>query len=156
MQYVEISENESQNEVLFGDVLFTTSSETPDEVGLSSVLLDEIPNLYLNSFCFGYRFNNISNINPRFYKYYFRSTKFRKAIVKLAQGSTRFNLSKTRFLKLKVFIPLKEEQNKVVKILESLDRVALASQNNLNKNFNMKKYFLSNIFNIDFHSEDIE
>lgn len=44
-----------QNKVLFGDVLFTTSSETPEEVGMSSVWLENAENIYLNSFCFGYR-----------------------------------------------------------------------------------------------------
>ena len=44
-----------QNEVKAGDVFFTTSSETPEEVGMSSVLLENSDNTYLNSFCFGYR-----------------------------------------------------------------------------------------------------
>lgn len=44
----------SQNKVLFGDVFFTTSSETPEEVGMSSVWLENADNTYLNSFCFGY------------------------------------------------------------------------------------------------------
>ena len=47
--------DDSQNKVLFGDVLFTTSSETPEEVGMSSVWLENSDNTYLNSFCFGYR-----------------------------------------------------------------------------------------------------
>lgn len=45
--------DDSQNKVLFGDVLFTTSSETPEEVGMSSVWLGNAENNYLNSFCFG-------------------------------------------------------------------------------------------------------
>ena len=47
----------TQNEVKYGDVLFTTSSETPEEVGMSSVWLGHTPNIYLNSFCFGFRPN---------------------------------------------------------------------------------------------------
>ena len=45
----------TQTEVKYGDVLFTTSSETPEEVGMSSVWLGDTPNTYLNSFCFGFR-----------------------------------------------------------------------------------------------------
>ncbi|MDR6921089.1 restriction endonuclease S subunit, partial [Chryseobacterium sp. 2987] len=48
--YVRINETENQNRVKYGDILFTTSSETPEEIGMSSVLLDEIDELYLNSF----------------------------------------------------------------------------------------------------------
>ena len=44
-----------QNEVEVGDVFFTTSSETPEEVGMSSVLLEKRGKIYLNSFCFGFR-----------------------------------------------------------------------------------------------------
>ena len=44
-----------QNTVHYGDVVFTVSSETPEEVGMSSVWLGNQQNIYLNSFCFGYR-----------------------------------------------------------------------------------------------------
>ncbi|HFR3343814.1 TPA: restriction endonuclease subunit S, partial [Streptococcus suis] len=47
--------DEKQNRVLWGDVFFTTSSETPEDVGLSSVWLGQADNIYLNSFCFGFR-----------------------------------------------------------------------------------------------------
>src|SRR5690625_2128186 len=58
LDYVYINEDERQNKVQYGDVFFTTSSETPDEVAMSSVLLDEVEEVYLNSFCFGFRLNN--------------------------------------------------------------------------------------------------
>lgn len=44
-----------QNRVKKGDVFFTTSSETPEEVGMSCVMPENKDNIYLNSFCFGYR-----------------------------------------------------------------------------------------------------
>ncbi len=50
--FVKIDKGENQNKVKYGDAFFTTSSETPDEVGMSSVLLDEVSETYLNSFCF--------------------------------------------------------------------------------------------------------
>ncbi len=40
-EYVEIGKNENQNRVKIGDVFFTTSSETPEEVGMSSVILEK-------------------------------------------------------------------------------------------------------------------
>lgn len=49
---VQISNDEKQNLVQFGDIFFTVSSETPEEVGMSSVLLDNVSNTYLNSFLF--------------------------------------------------------------------------------------------------------
>ena len=79
--------NSRQNTVAYGDILFTTSSETPNEVGFSSVLLNEVDNLYLNSFCFGYRLINFNSLIPQYAAYYFRSNIFRKKMYKLAQGS---------------------------------------------------------------------
>ena len=48
---VRIGNNENQNEIKLGDILFTGSSETPEEVGMASVVLDDLSGYYLNSFC---------------------------------------------------------------------------------------------------------
>src|SRR5690606_30656052 len=49
-----ILKNENQHKVKYGDIFFTTSSETAYEVGMCSVYLGDDDELYLNSFCFGY------------------------------------------------------------------------------------------------------
>ena len=88
-----------QNEVKKGDVFFTTSSETPEEVGMSSVWLGKSENVYLNSFCFGFRLKD-SEISGLFMSYYFRSEIGRREMATLAQGATRYNLSKENFYKI--------------------------------------------------------
>ena len=61
---VKVGDDEKQNTVQYGDVLFTGSSETPDECGISSVLTTETDEkLYLNSFCFGFRLNDKSQFS---------------------------------------------------------------------------------------------
>lgn len=121
-ELVSISEKEKQNEILYGDCLFTTSSETPEEVAISSVFLvkNEEPH-YLNSFSFGYRFNYLEAIDPKFYGYYFRGSFFRKATFKLAQGSTRYNISKNKLTEIKIHIPPLKEQQKIAEILSTVD-----------------------------------
>lgn len=47
--YVNINPGESQNKAIKGNLFFNGSSETPEEVGMCSVLNEDIPNLYLNS-----------------------------------------------------------------------------------------------------------
>lgn len=118
---VKIMEDEEQNLVKFGDIFFTTSSETPNEVGISSVLLSKCGILYLNSFCFGFRLNNFEILSPYFAVFYFRSDCFRKQIFKLAQGSTRFNISKTEVLNLNIKIPNLSEQQKIAEVLTACD-----------------------------------
>jgi len=113
--------NKSQNEVRKGDLFFTGSSETPEEVGMVSVLDQNVEDCYLNSFCFGFRLNNEININPLFLAYYLRSPIMRNKIMILAQGSTRFNLSKKEILKLKIEIPSISEQQQVINLFQNVD-----------------------------------
>ena len=80
-----------QNEVEVGDVFFTTSSETPEEVGMSSVLLEKQGTTYLNSFCFGFRPSE--KIDHHYLAYMLRSEAVREKIILLAQGISRYNIS---------------------------------------------------------------
>lgn len=124
--YVKIKEGEKQSLARYGDVFFTTSSETPNEVGFASVLLDNVNELYLNSFCFGYRPNSFEILNPKFSRFLFRSSDFRRSVYKLAQGSTRYNMSKIQFLKTKVSLPCKVEQEKIANFLTAIeDKITL-------------------------------
>ena len=113
--------NKSQNEVKKGDLFFTGSSETPEEVGMVSVLNSTVEDCYLNSFCFGFRLNNKYDINPLFLAYYLRSPIMRNKIMILAQGSTRFNLSKKEILKLKIEIPSISEQQQIIDLFQNVD-----------------------------------
>ncbi|WP_373149465.1 restriction endonuclease subunit S [Barnesiella intestinihominis] len=116
---VKINKTEQQSLVQYGDILFTLSSETPEEVGMGAVYLGETYPLYLNSFCFGIHITDESKIFPPFLAYYVSSESFRKAVFPLAQGSTRFNLQKGDFLK-KVFpFPAIEQQRKIYSILKT-------------------------------------
>ena len=120
--FVQIAPNDNQNRVKFGDILFTVSSETQNEVGMASVLLEDIEELYLNSFCFGLRLHNFNTLNPAFSSYFFRAPAFRKEVYKLSQGATRYNLSKTQLMKLKIVLPPIQEQEKIAKVLRASER----------------------------------
>ena len=116
---VKIFEGERQNTIQYGDLLFTGSSETPDECGMCSVLTHHTEEkLYLNSFCFGFRFNDLSGINPEFMKFLFRSSVIRKLICKTANGVTRFNISKKEFAKIVIPIPSLAEQDHIASVLD--------------------------------------
>lgn len=117
VEHVRIGESEKQHEVKYGDIFFTTSSETPFEVGMSSVLLTEVQEMYLNSFCFGFRLHDFDRLLPEFARFLFRSDAVRKQMYKLAQGSTRFNISKAEVMKLKVKLPTVEEQRRITAVL---------------------------------------
>lgn len=122
-EQVSVGKNENQNKVQYGDIFFTTSSETVEEVGMASVLLDDVEETYLNSFCFGYRLNNFDALKPEFAPYLFRSEKIRQSISLLGQGSTRFNLSKNKLVdNIIVELPTIPEQTKIAEILSTMDK----------------------------------
>ncbi|MEL1249092.1 restriction endonuclease subunit S [Aurantiacibacter gilvus] len=120
-EFVRIDKHERQNQLRYGDILLTTSSETPAEVGFASVVLDHPDQLFLNSFCFVLRPHSVDDLNPNFARYLFRSPGYRQLVYPLAQGSTRYNLSKSSFLKLRLSIPHPDEQRKIADLLLALD-----------------------------------
>ena len=117
---VQIGADEKQNTVEYGDVLFTASSETQDECGISSVLTTQTrEKLYLNSFCFGFRLHDPTLLLPGFSKYLFRSTELRQQLTRTASGVTRFNVSKKKMEKVKIPLPPLPVQREIVQILDN-------------------------------------
>ena len=119
--FVNIGENETQSLVQNGDLFFTTSSETPEEVGMCSVYLGNESELYLNSFCFGFRANSEDDISTEFTAQLFRSALGRRIIYKLAQGATRYNISKTNLLLEEIPLPPLPEQKAIAQVLSTAD-----------------------------------
>ena len=116
----------TQTEVKYGDVLFTTSSETPEEVGMSSVWLGDTPNTYLNSFCFGFRPKQ--KIDLYFLGYSLRAPYMRDKIKILAQGISRYNISKNKVMELEISLPNNEEQNLLGNFLRHIDLIITLHQ----------------------------
>jgi len=136
--------DKKQNEVLNGDILFTISSETPEEVGLASLWPYDDTNIYLNSFCFGFRPN--SKINNLWLAYELRSLKIRKNMYKLAQGISRYNLSKKSVLNLQVDVPSDAEQNFDSKFVKLINIQTKFLSNERNELLLLKKFLLQNLF----------
>ena len=120
LESVQVNEDEYQNEVLKGDLFFNTSSETPEEVGMCAVLMDSIRNTYLNSFCFGFRLKT-KKVHALFFSYYFNSQEGRKIMRVLAQGATRFNLSKDYFSQTEIELPPYEDQVEIAQTLADME-----------------------------------
>lgn len=119
LESVKVSDSENQHVVKYGDILFTGSSETAAEAGMSSAVTTKFEDkVYLNSFSFGVRFNDDTHIIPQFSKYLFRSHFMRTEIAKTASGVTRFNISKARLKKLLIPIPPIKVQEEIVRILD--------------------------------------
>ena len=144
---VNIDENEKQNELKYGDILITGSSETPQEVGMSSVVLDDLQGYYLNSFCFGFRLHNFDTLLPEYARYLMRGENVRRYMYTHAQGATRFNLSKTTLkTKLQIRLPDIIEQKEIYEKLDSMEQQALDIDYSVKKSKNLQKNLINQIF----------
>ncbi len=144
---VYVEGGERQNRVLRGDLLFTTSSETMEEVGMTSVLLEDIGEVYLNSFCFGFRLFDFETLLPEYAVYLFRSQEVRKAISILGQGSTRYNLPKTPLLaRLELTLPDLGTQRTIARILGTVDGLIEQTEALIAKQQQIKQGLLQDLF----------
>lgn len=144
-QYVRMGNNEKQSIVRYGDVLFTLSSETPEEVGVGSVYLGN-QEVYLNSFCFGFHITNTQKAFSPYLSYYISTAQFREFIYPFAQGSTRFNLCKADFEKATIKLPTLENQKRIYKALKSLSDKIMVEKATLERYSRQKQYLLRQMF----------
>ncbi|WP_117275194.1 restriction endonuclease subunit S [Mycoplasmopsis edwardii] len=141
-----IKKDTKQNSVKYGDIFVTTSSETPEEVGMTSVWSFNIENVYLNSFCFSLRFDNIDSYDIYFLANNLRNKKMRKKIILLAQGISRFNISKQKFMNINIDFPNINEQNKIGQTFRLLNNLITLHHRKLKAIENIKKTLLDKMF----------
>jgi type I restriction enzyme S subunit len=142
---VRILPAESQNRVQKGDLLLNGSSETPEEVALCSVVDKDVPDLFLNSFCFGFRFYDETQADALFIALYLRSREGREIIKLLAQGSTRYNLSKPALLKSIMRLPQPKEQIAIAAVLTDMDTELAALEQRLAKTRDLKQAMMQEL-----------
>ena len=135
-------EEQEKYSVQSGDIFFTRTSETIDEIGISSVCKKTI--LYATFSGFLIRLRLINNIvSPDWAKYYFRSNHLRAYFVKEMNLVTRASLSQELLKSLPILIPSQEEQNKIIKYLDekcnTIDSIILKKQALIDKRIEYKK-----------------
>ncbi|MBV7260450.1 restriction endonuclease subunit S [Photobacterium sp. WH24] len=102
--------------LLRGDVLFTRTSETIEEIGLSSACLESIPEATFAGFLIRFRPTELT-LHPEFSKFSFRNQLTRAFFVKEMNLVTRASLSQELLKKLPVPLPPLEEQVKIAEFL---------------------------------------
>ena len=147
VDYVKINKGEKQNQIKYGDILLTGSSETPEEVGMCSVVLDNLSGYYLNSFCFGFRLHDFNTLLPEYARFLMHGYEVRSFMFKHAQGSTRFNLSKTTVKnKLKILLPKVEEQKDLAGRLEKMEEQLNTFESKIASSKALQKSLINQIF----------
>jgi len=142
---VDIAPGETQNRVAKGDLFFNGSSETPEEVGLCALLDEDVENVFLNSFCFGFRLHEEDQASGRFLAYLFRSSEGRELMRSLAQGAIRYNLSKAAFLDLLIPFPEYSEQVEIAELLSDMDAELSSLLQRLEKTRDLKQAMMQEL-----------
>lgn len=119
---VDSSENDRKNySVSKGDIFFTRTSETVDEIGIASTCLKDIKDAVFAGFLIRFRpFKNI--LLEEFSKYFFRSDLHRVFFVKEMNLVTRASLSQELLKRLLVILPSIQEQKEISAYLDKRTR----------------------------------
>ena len=117
-QYVRISESENQNRVKKCDLLFLMSSETLEDIAKNSIYLGDDQELYLNSFCKGFRLHSDRAL-PEYVNYLLYSKPYRDYFSLVGRGFTRINLKQEYINDVYTILPPIEEQTAIVAHIET-------------------------------------
>lgn len=103
-----------------GDVFITRTSETMDELGMSSVALKDYPDATYNGFTKRLR-PTTDKVVPEYIGYYLRSPKFRGKFMAFSTMTTRASLANGDLLSMEVELPDKKIQHRIAEILSRYD-----------------------------------
>ncbi len=134
---VDIDEKKKQHYLVkMGDVLFNRTSETFDEIGMTSVYLDKAEVVFGG---FVIRARPISkDLLPDFCMYAFSSEAIRRDIIKRGQGAIRANIGQSELSKVQIIYPPLIEQRKITDILLTWDK-AIQTLEKLVENSKLQK-----------------
>lgn len=103
-----------------GDVFFTRTSETKEDVGMASVVIEEIEDCVFSGFVLRAR-PKTDLLLPKFCSYFFATEQVRNVITRYASVTTRATTTGPKLSKIMVPIMGKEEQKQIVDRIEKFD-----------------------------------
>lgn len=118
-----------------GDIFFTPSSETADDIGNTAVAMEDMDDVVYSYHVIRFKLYNNKYYDERFLNYEFGHSSFVNQLQNYAQGSgTRYVISLKGFEKLIVYVPKsKIEQERIVDILTNFEKNITLQKNKLFK-----------------------
>lgn len=136
---VTLSSNELANyNVQKGDVFFTRTSETPDEIGITAVLLDEPQNTTFSGFILRAR-PVVDVLDIDYKRYCFSADVVRKEIISKCTYTTRALTNGRVLSKVNIFVPPKPEQKAIAEALSDTDNLIQSIENLIDKKRKIKQ-----------------
>lgn len=127
-----------------GDVLITKDSETPDDIGIPSVVVDDFEDVVC-----GYHLALVrptNGLNSSFLCHYLQSETAKRYFLRTATGLTRFGLSARSIASLPVPVPTPEEQAAIARILDTVDKAIELTRKMIERAQSLKTALLVNAF----------
>lgn len=126
------------------DLFFTRTSETSEEIGLTSAYVGKEIKCVFSGFLL--RARPKMDVNSLFFAYYFRSPKQRNNIIKFSSITTRALISGGNLSKMKIKFPNIGEQNKITKLFLILNKKIQLLEKKYQYYQDFKKYLMQQIF----------
>ena len=126
------------------DLFFTRTSETSDEIGLTSAYIGNPIKCVFSGFLL--RARPKIDLNSLFFAYYLRTPKQRNNIIKFSSITTRALISGGNLSKMKINVPSIEEQNKIANLFVILDKKVKLLEKKYQEYKDFKKYLMQQIF----------
>ncbi len=145
---VTLSPSEISNyEVKQGDIFFTRTSETIEEIGYASVMLDSPKDTVFSGFVLRGRAIKDDPLTLKFKQFVFSTDEFRSEMIKKSSMTTRALTSGTAIKRMYFKYPVsKEEQDCIGRFLDDLDHLITLHQRELERLQNIKKSCLEKMF----------
>ena len=146
IEFIQVTAPDKQidsNQVIVGDVLFTPSSETKDDIGHSAVVYDNLPNTLYSYHLVRLRFNR--EIDLDFKRYLFNNPSTLAYFTKRAQGITRMTLSLDDFNETPVLLPPLNEQKQIAMRLSDIDKTIERVENSISFSQQIKQELINKI-----------
>ncbi|KTG23375.1 hypothetical protein AWR38_04945 [Idiomarina sp. WRN-38] len=141
---VQVPEQKLQENLLqYGDILFNRTSETFDEIAMSSTYLDDAPATF-GGFVIRAR-DRKNKLLPNFSVYAFQSNLFRQQVIRLGQGAVRANIGQKDLSKVRLPVPPKTEQKKIAQILSTWDKAITTTEQLLVNSQQQKKALMQQL-----------
>lgn len=140
-------EDRKQYSIKKGDVLFTRTSETIEEIGLASTCMKTVQNSTFSGFLIRFR-PKTNDLFEGFSKYYFNASMLRSYFVKEMNLVTRASLNQDLLKNLPVLIPSFDEQQRIFYYIETqsqkINKAITLQQNQIEKLKEYKSILINN------------
>jgi len=149
LKFMQVSANDSQlikNQIKKGDVLFTPSSETSDDIGHSAVIYEEMPRTLYSYHLVRLRFNEKDDLDLNYKRFVFNNPRIMWNFSVRSKGITRMTLSLDDFNETKIWIPPKDEQRRISEILSKIIKEKIIITSQIINSKNIQKQIINQIF----------